>query len=706
MKGRIGAAAIMMLTCTAFGMIEVSAVEKPEKLEVTGKYTYTGEEITVEDKDVQGYNPKEMNMTGNKSSKAGAHEISVTPKEGNWDGLDNADAVTAPWTIDPAEQVISLISGKGVNGEKATINVAMGVNISAEEMKSKITKAKGKLSFVTQQNLESSAEESETIEESIGILSTEGEFTSKNKLGKGKFEVFAEPVYVGEDLENTHKMSNKLNVTLQVLEKVTIKGLEDSKNNFTYNGNSQKPEGTVTVSEDKIPANELEILYEGTGETEYPISKDAPKNAGTYKVTYSVPNTNETYAGSTSYEFKIERAEPEYTVPQNLKGVKGQKLGTVELTENWKWKNPETVMEETGEKSFNAIFTPQDIVNYTEVEKQLSVQVSETENVNNYPEKPTLSVEGKYTYKGNNQTATVNGYNSETMLISGNVQKDAGDYEILVTPKEKWSDGTTDEVKTSWKIEKADSTNYTIPTNLKAKIGQKLSEINLPEGFVWANPETEILKTDAFFASFTINGDTKNYNPVNDIYVMVKINDPNIKTYPLDDSQDKSLVFKKNSKIEFKINANYDLFANGNGKVFIDGLFIKPEFYSSKSGSTIITLTQPFADSLSVGPHSLTVTFSDGAETNLSFSINNQNLVNKDLNNTNFSNDNSHNSNDSLSSNINQNLFQSLDDDSFTDDSDFIQTDDSFSFVLLSISLFISSCSLALLHFLKRFSLN
>ena len=698
MKGRIGAAAIMMLTCTAFGITKASAVAKPENLEVKGKYTYTGEEITVEDKDVQGYDPEEMNMTGNKSSKAGTHEISVTPKEGNWDGLDNATAATAEWTIDPAEQVIALISGKGVNAEKSTINVAMGENISTEEMKSKITGAKGLLGFTPQKNLDDT-------EESIGTLSSEGEFTTKNKLGKGEFEVFAKPVFVGSDSENTHKMSNKLNVILQVLEKVSIEGLENSENSFTYNGNAQKPEGTITVSENKIPANELEVLYEGTGETEYPLSKDAPKNVGTYKVTYSVPNTNETYAGSTSYEFKIEKAEPEYTVPQNLKGIKGQKLSTVELTENWKWKDSETVMEESGEKSFDAIFTPQDTLNYTEVEKQLSVQVSDPENMDSYPQKPTLSVEGKYIYNGNNQTATVNGYNPETMLISGNVQKDAGDYDISVTPKEKWSDGSSDEVKISWKIEKADSTNYKIPTSLEAKRGQKLSEINLPEGFAWLDPETEILKTDAFYASFTLNGDPKNYNTVNDIFVMVKITDP-LKTYPLDDSQDKSLVFNKNSKIEFKINADYHLFENGNGKVFIDGLFIKPDFYSSKSGSTIITLTQPFADSLSIGSHSLTVTFSDDAETNLSFSINDQNPVNKDLINPISSVNNSNDSNDSLFSNLNQNLFQSLDDDSLTDYYDFIQTDDSSSFFLLSISLFISSCSIALLHFLKRFSLN
>ena len=287
LKGRIEAAAIMMLTCTTLGITKASAVVKPENLEVTGKYTYTGKEITVEDKDIKGYDPKEMNITGNKATRAGLHEIEVTPKEGNWDNLNNSEGVKAPWNIDPAEQVISLISGKGVNAEESTINIALGDDISAEEMKSKIANAKGILEFTPESNLKRSEDaKSETEENIIGTLSTEGEFKSKNKLGEGIFKVFARPVFEGiEGEEYTYKISKELSIFLKVLEKITINGLEKSEKIFTYNGTSQKPEGEIIVNENKIPVNELEILYEGTGETEYPLSKEAPKNAGTYKVT-------------------------------------------------------------------------------------------------------------------------------------------------------------------------------------------------------------------------------------------------------------------------------------------------------------------------------------------------------------------------------------------------------------------------------------
>ena len=69
-----------------------------------------------------------------------------------------------------------------------------------------------------------------------------------------------------------------------------------------------------------------------------------------------------------------------------------------------------------------------------------------------YPEKPTL-VATSVNYTGNAITATVTGYNSETMNISGDKQTNAGDYTISVTPKlGKWSDGTTAPVTCTWKI--------------------------------------------------------------------------------------------------------------------------------------------------------------------------------------------------------------------------------------------------------------
>ena len=83
---------------------------------------------------------------------------------------------------------------------------------------------------------------------------------------------------------------------------VTIEGL--TYTNKTYDGGVIQPTGTLLVTGGNVPANELEVLYEGTGNTTY-NGPTAPKDAGTYKVTYKVADSNENYTGEVTYYFTI-----------------------------------------------------------------------------------------------------------------------------------------------------------------------------------------------------------------------------------------------------------------------------------------------------------------------------------------------------------------------------------------------------------------
>ena len=70
-----------------------------------------------------------------------------------------------------------------------------------------------------------------------------------------------------------------------------------------------------------------------------------------------------------------------------------------------------------------------------------------------HPAKPTLSITGTYTYNGSAQTVTVTGFDSATMLISGNVGTNAGTYTASVTSKSgRWADGTSTPVTINWSI--------------------------------------------------------------------------------------------------------------------------------------------------------------------------------------------------------------------------------------------------------------
>ena len=76
----------------------------------------------------------------------------------------------------------------------------------------------------------------------------------------------------------------------------------------------------------------------------------------------------------------------------------------------------------------------------------------------------------------------------------------------------------------------------------------------------------------------------------------------------------------KSSDAKFRIDALYDVFQNG-GKVYVDGTLLDSENYTSKSGSTIIILNASYLNTLSIGEHTLKVTFSDGKEVTTKFSV-------------------------------------------------------------------------------------
>ena len=90
---------------------------------------------------------------------------------------------------------------------------------------------------------------------------------------------------------------------------VNISGLSNNET-FTYDGTPKKPTGTISVNAETVNVSDLVVLYEGTGSTTY-SSATAPTNAGTYTVTYKVPDTNANYTGTFSVAFTIKKVQLE-----------------------------------------------------------------------------------------------------------------------------------------------------------------------------------------------------------------------------------------------------------------------------------------------------------------------------------------------------------------------------------------------------------
>ena len=162
---------------------------------------------------------------------------------------------------------------------------------------------------------------------------------------------------------------------------VTIEGL--TYTGKTYDGSAIQPTGTLQVTGGNVPANKLEVLYEGTSAngTNY-SSSYAPKDAGTYKVTYKVADSNENYTGSVEYTFTI-----------SPKNVTAGMIGTI------------TAQEYTG-----SAITPEPVVKNGEVTlvSGKDFDFSYDKNINAGENTATVTISGKGNYTGTaSQTFTI-----------------------------------------------------------------------------------------------------------------------------------------------------------------------------------------------------------------------------------------------------------------------------------------------------------
>ena len=92
------------------------------------------------------------------------------------------------------------------------------------------------------------------------------------------------------------------------------------------------------------------------------------------------------------------------------------------------------------------------------------------------------------------------------------------------------------------------------------------------------------------------------------------------KEYKFIEGANQTYTIDESKNATFKVNAEYSLFENG-GKIYIDNNLLDNDNYTSKSGSTIITLKDAYLKTLSVGEHTLKVAFSDNGEAITKFTI-------------------------------------------------------------------------------------
>ena len=210
------------------------------------------------------------------------------------------------------------------NGEDITSNYTMGTHVngvlevtSAEQplaIADQYVKVNGSilLSYLEQSVTGNEGNIDFTIKSGTALTydATNEEYVAGATEGDVVMTVTAAKMDLGGDNTPEWKETSK-DFTIHVVNKtdVNISGLSNNET-FTYDGNPKMPTGTISVNAGTVNVSDLEVKYQGTGTTSY-NSATAPTNAGTYTVTYKVPDTNTNYTGTFSVAFTIKKAQLE-----------------------------------------------------------------------------------------------------------------------------------------------------------------------------------------------------------------------------------------------------------------------------------------------------------------------------------------------------------------------------------------------------------
>ena len=493
----------------------------------------------------------------------------------------------------------------------------------------------------------------------------------------------------GDDTPEWKETSKEFTVHVVNKTDVNITGLSNNET-FTYDGTPKKPTGTISVNAGTVNVSDLEVKYQGTGTTSY-NSATAPTNAGTYTVTYKVPDTNANYTGTFSVAFTIKKAQldkvtlientfeytgdeivsdgsnfystkmnmsgdikatnvgnysitvslkdkdnyewkdgtttdlvlnwsitqatPDYTVPTGLTSVKGKILADVVLPTGFTWNAPATVLT-VGTNTYKATYTPVDTTNYkTITDIDIEVDVKNTFNVITSvpggngtitPSKIDV-IEGskvKITFTPNT------GYMIDKVLVNG-IEKTVTGNEIEITVDEE----KTVEVsykKIPFTITVEEVTGATVNPDGTVTVGYGDNK----DFTITANTGYKLVKVLVNDVEKALDGNTlklKNITSNMKIKVVVEKIE-----YKVIEGAEQTYTIKEDTEARFRIDADYSLF---NNKVYVDNVLVDSSNYTSKSGSTIITLKKEFVDTLSVGEHTLKVVFNDGGEAETTFTI-------------------------------------------------------------------------------------
>ena len=324
-------------------------------------------------------------------------------------------------------------------------------------------------------------------------------YTNEKAANAGVYTAKVQFDYDNENYSLTNLSENIQTLTWEIKKAVyDMSGVEFKDKTVTYDGTKKS-----LVIAGELPKG-VTVSYSANGQI----------NAGTYDVTATFTGDTNNYEAISDMTatLTIEKAMPEYTLPENLAATYGETLADVTLPSGWAWKNAQLSVGDAGEHSFAAVFTPEDAQNYEEVETELTVSVGKAI----YNMSGVEFKDKTVTYDGTKKSLVIAGElpKGVTVSYSANGQINAGIYKVTVSfagdyeNYERISDMTA-----TLTIEKAMPDYKKIPEGMTATEGQTLSDIVLPEGWSWKDGSVSVGEEgERAFAAVYTPMDTANYN--------------------------------------------------------------------------------------------------------------------------------------------------------------------------------------------------
>lgn len=382
----------------------------------------------------------------------------------------------------------------------------------------------------------------------------------------------------------------------------------------------------VTLVENTFEYTGDEIVSDGSNfdSNKMNVSGDIKAtNVGNYSITVSLKDTdNYEWKGGTTADlvlnWSITPATPDFTVPTDLTGVKGETLNDVTIPDRFTW-NDATVVLTAGTHTYKATYTPVDTTNYktiTDIDIEVFVKdkfdvITSVDGGNGTITPSKIGVientkvaitftpdEGYMIDKVlvNTVETTVTG-NKIELIVNEETEVKVSYKKIPFTITVKDVDGATITPNGAVAVSYGEDKEFTITANS----GYKLVKVLVDEVDKTADMVGDTLK----LTNITSN--------INLEVVVEKI------VYEVTEGANQEYIITKDSEAKFKINADFRMFDGG--KVYVDDELVDPNNYTAESGSTIITLKKEYVDKLSIGKHTLKVVFSDGGQATTIFNV-------------------------------------------------------------------------------------